>query len=75
MLIDFGSISTAIKPLIDEFLDHFCLNETLPLESPTSENVARWIFHRLAESRLPIVAVTVEETCTSACTYRRVAAE
>lgn len=68
-LIDFADIKEAWRPL-DERLDHYFLNEVEGLENPTSENLARWIWERL-EPRLPLLsAVTVHETCTSACTYR-----
>lgn len=69
MLMDFSCISDAIKPMVDEYLDHHCLNETLPLESPTSEAIAAWVFDHLKSKSLPIAAVTIEETCTSVCTY------
>jgi len=70
MLLDFGDISTAVKPLVDDYLDHYCLNETLNIESPTSEEIARWVFDRLECRGLPVAAVTIRETCTSECTYR-----
>ena len=55
--MDFGEIKTAFAPLLDQ-LDHRYLNEVDGLENPTSENVARWIWDRLATS-LPLSAVTV----------------
>jgi 6-pyruvoyl-tetrahydropterin synthase len=47
MLLDFGDISAALKPLLDAFLDHHHLNETTGLHNPTSEAIARWIYERL----------------------------
>ena len=35
MVLDFKTISEAVKPILDEKLDHHYLNETLPMESPT----------------------------------------
>ena len=70
MVVDFGSIAGSIKPMVEEYLDHYCLNDTLPLRSPTSEAIARWIFEHLKSKGLAIDSVTIEETCTSACTYR-----
>ena len=67
-VMDFGEIKAAWAPL-DDLLDHRYLNEVAGLDNPTSENVARWIWDRLAAA-LPLSAVTVRETCTSGCTYR-----
>jgi 6-pyruvoyltetrahydropterin/6-carboxytetrahydropterin synthase len=68
-VMDFGDIKNAFAPLLDQ-LDHRYLNETAGLGNPTSENLARWIWDRLAGGGLPLSAVTVRETCTSGCTYR-----
>jgi 6-pyruvoyltetrahydropterin/6-carboxytetrahydropterin synthase len=71
MVMDLGAISDRVKPMVEQYLDHYCLNDTLPLESPTSEALAQWIYEHLnRHCRLPVSAVTIEETCTSACTYR-----
>lgn len=70
MLIDYGDISAAIKPLVDEVLDHYHLNESTGLSSPTSEELARWIFQRVKVSLPFLSAVIIEETCTSRCEYR-----
>jgi 6-pyruvoyltetrahydropterin/6-carboxytetrahydropterin synthase len=69
MLMDFADLSAAIKPILDEKLDHYCLNETLPIPSPTSEAVAQWLFVQL-RAKLPMLrSITINETCTSSCTY------
>jgi len=66
---DFADLSTVVKPVIDD-LDHYYLNDIEGLDNPTSENLARWIWHRLT-LRLPdLSAVVVRETCTTGCTYR-----
>ena len=66
---DFADLAEAFAPLKDQ-LDHRYLNEVPGLENPTSENLARWIWDRIAD-RLPgLMEVTVLETCTSRCTYR-----
>jgi 6-pyruvoyltetrahydropterin/6-carboxytetrahydropterin synthase len=70
MLVDYEDIARIVQEVVDRYLDHYCLNESLELKSPTSEHVARWIYHRLGERKLPVAAVTIEETCTSVCTYR-----
>ena len=69
MLIDFADMKSAIKKLLDEHLDHYHLNESLEMRSPTSELVAKWIFDRARNSLPTLSAVVIEETCTSRCTY------
>ena len=71
MLVDFGEIKAALNTMLDECLDHYCLNDTLPLSAPTSENVARWCFDFLRSTApsIPWSAVRIEETCTSSATY------
>ncbi|MFD4370041.1 6-carboxytetrahydropterin synthase QueD [Streptomyces sp. NPDC058486] len=68
-VMDFGDIKRAFKP-IDTQLDHYYLNDIDGLENPTSENLARWIWDRLALTLPGLSAITVRETCTSGCTYR-----
>jgi len=70
MLVDYGDISREVRPLIEEKLDHYHLNDTLGVASPTSEFIAQWVFNQL----LPrfgelLYAVRVYETCTSGCTF------
>lgn len=67
-VVDYAEIKRAFSPLFEQ-LDHHYLNEVPGLENPTSENLARWIWTRL-QPRLPLHAIRVEETCTSACLYR-----
>jgi len=67
-LIDYAEIKEAFAPLHAQ-LDHHYLNEVEGLENPTSENLACWIWDRL-RGKLPLSEVRVEETCTSACSYR-----
>ena len=43
---DYADISAACEPIRDE-LDHRYLNEIDGLANPTSEVLARWIWHRL----------------------------
>src|ERR1700684_3771803 len=52
MVMDFADIKMAFKPIRDEYLDHYYLNDIDGLENPTSENLARWIWHKL-KPRLP----------------------
>jgi len=80
MLVDFSTLSQAVKPMVDEYLDHWHLNDTLQTDSPTSEMIARWVweyvhnvlFGKELKFRAPFsLAVSIEETCTSRCTYTR----
>lgn len=70
MVMDYACISESISPMVEQYLDHYCLNESLPLGSPTSEAIAQWVFQHLSCKGLPVNSVTIEETCTSVCTYR-----
>lgn len=51
-------------------LDRRCLNEIEGLENATSEQVARWVWGRLAGQCGDLISVTVAETCTARCVYR-----
>lgn len=68
MLVDYGDIKAAINPIVEGYLDHWHLNDTVSV-NPTSENIARWVYKQLV-GRLPgLAAVRIEETCTSRATY------
>lgn len=67
--IDYGDISSFVKPLLDQFLDHRYLNEVDGLANPTSENIAEWIWNRLIHELTGLKRVTIAETCTTACHY------
>lgn len=69
MVVDYGDIKAAVGPLVEDYLDHHHLNETLGLENPTSEEIARWVFDRLKPGLPGLATVVIEETCTSSCTY------
>jgi 6-pyruvoyltetrahydropterin/6-carboxytetrahydropterin synthase len=67
-VMDFADMKAAFAPLFER-IDHRYLNEVTGLENPTSENLARWVWHEL-KPRLPLLDhVIVHETCTSACRY------
>jgi 6-pyruvoyltetrahydropterin/6-carboxytetrahydropterin synthase len=70
MVMDFADIKAAFKPIVDNYLDHYYLNEVDGLENPTSENLARWIWQRLSPALPPLSMVEVRETCTSGVLYR-----
>ncbi len=70
MVMDFGDVKGFLNPIVEEFLDHHYLNESLGLENPTSEEVARWVFERLEAAGMPgLVVVEISETSTSGARY------
>lgn len=70
MVLDFGDVSAAIRPLLERYLDHWCLNQTLVLENPTSEEVARWVYVMLKPQLPLLAAIEIDETCTSSARYQ-----
>lgn len=70
MLMDYMDITLALLPLIEGHLDHKDLNVSTGLESPTSENIARYVYDWLAPRLSGLVAVTIRETCTCECRYQ-----
>ncbi|MBX7144350.1 MAG: 6-carboxytetrahydropterin synthase QueD [Oligoflexia bacterium] len=70
MLLDYADLSKAAENLCDKYLDHYHLNDSTGLESPTSEALARWIYDMLKPNLPLLTAVVIEETCSSRCEYR-----
>lgn len=70
MLVDFGDIRGAIIPILEDYLDHRHLNDSIGLDSPTSERIAEWLYHILKPRLTLLRAVKIEETCTSSAEYR-----
>lgn len=68
MIMDYADIKKHLTPMVDQHLDHWHLNESLGSPNPTSEVVAKWIYEYLI-GYLPLLAVRVDETCTSSCLY------
>lgn len=66
---DFADVRAAVEPVLGE-IDHRYLNEIEGLANPTSEQLAMWLWQRIAP-RLPgLSRIVVRETCTSGCEYR-----
>ncbi len=63
---DFADLRAAFAPLRAQ-LDHRVLNEVPGLDNPTSENIGRWIWERLAPSLPGLSAVVIRETTDSRC--------
>ena len=70
MLMDYAEISKIVKPLVESHLDHHYLNETLAIDSPTSEYLACWLYNYFEPMIPGLVAVEVDETCTSSCCFQ-----
>ena len=69
MVIDYSDISKIVKPIVDEYLDHNNLNKSLNTQTPTTENLCKWLFDKL-KPQLPLLyAIKIHETDTSSCTY------
>lgn len=75
LLLDFKVLKTCLKDVLEP-LDHGILNDTPPFDdiNPSSENLARHIFHAMAKrlQGLPVrlYAVTVSEKSSQSATYR-----
>ena len=69
-VMDFGRIKQAVEPLVAQ-LDHATLNDVEGLDNPTSERIAKWFWDRIRPEIPALAAVTVHESDSSACTYRR----
>ena len=67
-VMDFADLRKAFQPLYDQ-LDHHCLNDIEGLDNPTSENLAGWVWERLAPHLPELSKVVVQETCTAGCIY------
>jgi 6-pyruvoyltetrahydropterin/6-carboxytetrahydropterin synthase len=67
-VLDFADIKSAFDA-VEEQIDHRYLNEVEGLENPTSENLARWIWKKLAPTLPSLSKIVVQETCTSGCIY------
>ena len=69
-LLDFGTITARVEPMLRTELDHRTLNDVPGLENPTAEVLCGWLWERLAPHLPGLSAITVHETCAARCTYR-----
>ena len=67
-VMDYSDIKAAFKPIYEQ-LDHFYLNDIEGLDNPTSEVLARWIWHKLKPTLHQLYSIEVAETCTASCIY------
>ena len=71
MVMDFQDINVIVKPMIEKYLDHYTLNDSLQSDSTTVEFVCKWIFDYL-EPHIPnLHAITLYETASSKATFRK----
>lgn len=74
ILIDFKDVKAWLNEILDEF-DHTLLNDhpAFAEVNPSSENIAKYIYERLAPRVAPheLVQVKLEETDSYAAIYRR----
>ena len=67
-VVDFAQLETAWRPIAAQ-LDHRTLNDTAGLENPTSENLAAWLWARLAPVLPGLSRIVVQETAQAGCIY------
>ena len=68
-VLDFARIDEACRAVL-AVLDHAHLNDIAGLERPTAENLARWVWRRLAPALPQLAQVVVWETEQAGCCYR-----
>lgn len=68
LAIDFAELKRVVKGKVIDVLDHTYLNETIPI--PSAENIAVWIWERIAHAGLPLVELWVFETPGCFVIYR-----
>jgi 6-pyruvoyltetrahydropterin/6-carboxytetrahydropterin synthase len=68
-VVDFAEIDDAMRPLL-EALDHRDLNAVDGLRLTTAEEVAHWLWERLAPRLGGLAAVEVWESPTAGCVHR-----
>ena len=69
LFLDYADIKAVVDPIVSE-LDHRYLNEIEGLENPSSEVIARFLWRRIAPVLPSLTEIVVNESCTSACSYR-----
>lgn len=70
MVLDFYDISAAVNPLLNEFLDHQNLNDTLECV-PTAEKIAEWVYNKIKPKFNGMLeAVILSETSSCEVIYQ-----
>ena len=68
MGIDFADLKTVVRREVIDRLDHTYLNDLI--ENPTAENIAVWIWGRLAAALPGVVEIELFETRSCSVVYR-----
>lgn len=68
MVVDFDDVARIVRAAVVDQLDHRHLNDTI--ENPTSENIALWIWRRLAPQLPGLTELTLWETATACAVLR-----
>ena len=68
LAIDFAEVKRIVKERVIDVLDHTYLNETIPI--PSAENIAVWVWDRIAPAGLPLHELWVFETPGCFVIYR-----
>lgn len=69
MIVDFDTLARVVKAGVIGELDHRTLNELIP--NPTAENIARWIWRRIAPEFPQLCELVLWETVTSSAILRK----
>lgn len=69
MVVDFVEISTAVKELVVDILDHQHLNGII--DNPTCERIVMWIWQTLTPALPQLDSVRLWETTTSSAMLQR----
>lgn len=67
-VMDYHLISERVNPILSQ-IDHHVLNEVPGLENPTSENLAQWLYEKIATEIPLLTRISVLETPTTECHY------
>ena len=66
MVVDFVELKKVLEPIIDQFLDHHLLNDTVP--NPTAENLAVFLFFAVGNAMWKLPGRSGELGCLEAVT-------
>ena len=69
MVMDFADLSAIVEHMIDTYLDHHWLNDTLNCEAPTAEIIAQWIYRHLKPQLPQLIEVNLNETASAGVRY------